>query len=230
MKSFEGFPEDVQFGALPMLFFSRLLPEIDDIDELKATIYLLRTLYESKRHPRFISDRELLADRAVMSGFDGEEALRRGLEKAVLRGAVLSLGVEQDGKKVELYFINNEEGREARGGIGRGEIDVGVIPQEEPYVGIDEKHNIFALYEENIGMLSPMVAEELKDAEQRYPQSWIEDAFREAVSLNKRNWRYIQAILKRWESEGKGHGEPGRGPKADRDKYIKGKYGHVVRR
>jgi DNA replication protein len=75
-----------------------------------------------------------------------------------------------------------------------------------------------------------MLAEELKDAEKRYPESWIEDAIKEAVSLNKRNWKYIEAILKRWESEGKGHGELGRGYKADRARYIKEKYGPLVRR
>ena len=71
----------------------------------------------------------------------------------------------------------------------------------------EEKPNIFALYEQNIGLLTPMIAEELKEAEKLYPVSWIEEAFKEAVSLNKRNWRYISRILERWASEGKDSGE-----------------------
>ena len=51
-----------------------------------------------------------------------------------------------------------------------------------------------------------MIAEELKEAESRFPQQWIEDAVRESVKGNKRNWRYIFSILERWESEGRDDG------------------------
>ena len=66
-----------------------------------------------------------------------------------------------------------------------------------------ERPNIFVLYEQNIGLLSPMIAEELKEAADHYPTDWIEAAFREAVLYNKRNWKYIRAILRRWETEGR---------------------------
>ncbi|MBE3559929.1 MAG: DnaD domain protein [Ktedonobacteraceae bacterium] len=66
-----------------------------------------------------------------------------------------------------------------------------------------ERPNIFVLYEQNIGLLSPLIAEELKDAAEQYPPEWIEDAFREAVQYNKRKWSYIRAILRRWETEGR---------------------------
>jgi DnaD/phage-associated family protein len=92
--------------------------------------------------------------------------------------------------------------------------------------------DIFALYEQNIGLLTPMIAEELKEAEKTYPTAWIESAFKEAVSSNKRSWKYIARILERWLAEGKDDGKPGGHPKKgiDPDKYIKGKYGHLVRR
>ena len=81
-------------------------------------------------------------------------------------------------------------------------------------------------------MLTPLIAEELKDAESRYPADWIREAFREAVAHNKRNWRYIGRILERWAVEGKDHGKSGRDTEKadDPDKYIRGKYGHVVQR
>ena len=66
-----------------------------------------------------------------------------------------------------------------------------------------ERPNIFVLYEQNIGLLSPLIADQLKDAADQYPQEWIEAAFREAVQHNKRNWSYISAILRRWETEGR---------------------------
>jgi DnaD/phage-associated family protein len=66
-----------------------------------------------------------------------------------------------------------------------------------------ERPNIFVLYEQNIGLLSPLIAEDLKDAADQYPAEWIEAAFREAVQHNKRKWTYIRAILRRWETEGR---------------------------
>jgi DnaD/phage-associated family protein len=92
--------------------------------------------------------------------------------------------------------------------------------------------DIFSLYEQNIGMLTPMIAEALQEAEKLYPAEWIESAFKEAVALNKRSWKYIARILERWAIEGKDDGKSRRDSKKedDRDKYIRGKYGHMVKR
>jgi DnaD/phage-associated family protein len=94
-----------------------------------------------------------------------------------------------------------------------------------------EQPNIFTLYEKNIGMLTPIIAEELKEAEKIYPPSWIQDAFKEAVDLNKRSWRYISRILERWAAEGKHDGEPGRDTQTDSspEEYRK-RYGHLLKR
>ena len=77
----------------------------------------------------------------------------------------------------------------------------------EPWEPVGERSNIYSLYEQNIGILTPIVAEKIGEAEQRYPLEWIEEAISEAVSLNSRNWRYISRILERWQKEGKGNGE-----------------------
>jgi DnaD/phage-associated family protein len=87
--------------------------------------------------------------------------------------------------------------------------------------GPGERPNIFGLYEDNIGTISPLLAEQMKEVEGLYPWSWIKEAFEIAVSGNKRNWRYITGILRRWAAEGKDHGKPGRYPqKDDRQKYF----------
>jgi len=91
-----------------------------------------------------------------------------------------------------------------------------------------ERPNIFALYEQNIGLLQPLIAEELREAEKTYPAAWIEEAFKIAVERNARNWRYIKAILERWTREGKDDGAPKRGSKEDRYRYIKGEYADYI--
>lgn len=70
--------------------------------------------------------------------------------------------------------------------------------------------NVFTLYESNIGPLTPIIADQLKDAENTYVFSWIEEAITLSVTNNKRNWRYCETILKRWKESGKddGKGKP----------------------
>lgn len=58
------------------------------------------------------------------------------------------------------------------------------------------------LYEDNIGIITPVVSEELKDIVKTYPVGWFEEAVKEAVTNNARNLKYILAILKRWAVEG----------------------------
>ena len=72
-----------------------------------------------------------------------------------------------------------------------------------------------------MALSGPVIAEELKDAEESYPWPWIAEAFKIAIHENKRSWRYIAAILRRQAAEGRTgamlpgrneehHGEPGR--------------------
>ena len=161
-----------------------------------------------------------------------EEVLRQALEVAAKRGAFLHLVLDRDGVAEDIYLLNSDSDRQAVAKIQSGELVLGGLKGGGlPPADAEEQPDIFTLYEENIGMLTPMIAEELKEAEKLYPADWINDAIKEAVSLNKRNWRYIARILERWSSEGKDSGAHKRDfKKTDPDKYIKGKYGHMVRR
>ncbi|MFA5079932.1 MAG: DnaD domain protein, partial [Dehalococcoidia bacterium] len=60
---------------------------------------------------------------------------------------------------------------------------------------LPEDGNIFTLYEQEIGDLTPGISELLKDAETEYPSEWISGAIKLAATQNKRNWSYIKGIL-----------------------------------
>jgi DnaD/phage-associated family protein len=237
MEQFEGFPAKTQFTPLPNLFFSAILPQISDIAELKVTLYLLATLYRRRGYPRCVSLGELLGITSLMRSFGradepAAEALARALEMATRRGTILHLALDKDGATEDVYFLNTESDREAVAKIQSGEISLpGLKTGEQSYLEPEETPDIFTLYEQNIGMLTPMIAEELKEAERLYPVDWIRDALREAVTQNKRKWSYISAILERWSAEGRESGAHRRdSEKQDPDKYIKGRYGHMVQR
>jgi DNA replication protein len=237
MKQFTGFPAKMQFTPVPNFFFSALLPQISDITELKTTLHIFRALYQKRGYPRFITCRELLGDKSLISSFKGaartpDEVLRHALEMATKRGTILHMVLDRDGMPEDIYFLNTESDKKTMAKIQNGELSLsGLKAKEKTYIETEEQPDIFTLYEQNIGMLTPMIADELRDAERLYPETWIRDAIKEAVSLNKRSWRYIAKILERWSAEGKSDGTyRGDFKKTGPDKYIKQKYGHMVRR
>ncbi|MDO8670222.1 MAG: DnaD domain protein [Dehalococcoidia bacterium] len=236
MTAFSGFPAKTRYVPLPKVFFGEILPAIGDIAELKVTLHAFQLLFNKRGYPKYVTLDELAGEQALMRGLMDptsapEEALCRGLELAVSRGTFLHLTVRTLERNVEIYFLNTEVDRRAAAKIERGELDLG---QGEARVEIQsvraERPNIFSLYEQNIGIMTPLVADELREAEKLYPAGWIEEAFKEAVQLNKRNLRYILRILESWATEGKHDGKSGRDSKEDTEKYFRGKFGHLVQR
>jgi DnaD/phage-associated family protein len=238
MKQFGGFPAKMEFTPLPNLFFSTLLPQINDITELKVTLHIFKELYRKRGYPCFVTYSELLGNTSLRNSLREttklpEEALHRALEMATHRGTFLHLALDRDEVTEDIYVLNTESQRQVIDKIQNGEINLsGLKAVRQTYVETEETPDIFTLYEQNIGMLTPIIAEELREVEKLYPATWIKDAIKEAVSLNKRNWRYIARILESWSSEGKDSGAYRRdsAKKPGPDKYIKGKYGHMVRR
>jgi DnaD/phage-associated family protein len=62
--------------------------------------------------------------------------------------------------------------------------------------------DIFLFYEQEIGPLTAMISDELKQAEKDYPHGWVREAIHEAAIHNKRSWKYVDTILKRWKRDG----------------------------
>jgi len=215
-RTFAGFPAGARATAIPSAFFSELLPLIDDDDELRVTLYVIYALGRRKGYPRFVTEAELQAESPLYATLgDGEEApvrAHKGLEAAVARGSLLRLDIEHDGREEALFFLNTPSDRRAVEQIKDGRIDLGRVLPEPRQAPELHKGSVFQMYEENIGPISPLVAEELKEAEELYPAEWLAEAMREAAMLNKRSWRYIEAILKRWATEGRTREKAGRDP------------------
>ena len=238
MKRFGGFPAKMRFTAIPEPFFSHILPEITDIAEVKTTLAIFRAIYQKRGYVRFVSLGELRADVALMNGLVGDsnsalENLLLALKNACERGTVLHVNVTNEGTPEDIYLLNTEAERQLVVKIESGEVALPGLKAVAParVDKADKLPDIFSLYEENVGMLTPMISDELRAAQKLYSDTWIRDAIREAANHNKRRWSYISAILERWGTEGRTDGTyRGDTKKADPDKYIKGRYGHMVQR
>lgn len=229
---FDGFTSGKQpTFSIYSAFISELLPRIDDLAELKVTLYFMWAIQQREGRFRYLRRRDFLSDARFMAGLAGMDfepgaTLDTALERACARGTLLTIEIVLGGEAEQLYFINTELGRDALEQVARGDW----IPSlnDEPVEIIPTRPNIYRLYEDNIGPLTPMIADTLKDAERTYPMSWIEEAFRIAVEGNARSWRFIQVVLDRWRAEGKKNAPVERPAEQNGQRYVTGKYADFI--
>jgi len=198
MTNFKGFTDSETFTQLPDSFFYHLLKEIKDVDELKVTVYFLWRIEHMDGPFRSLCETDFNAKDLGLAA--GEVA--SGLEKACQRGSLLKSQHEAESPPHladTFYFLNSPRGRAAAEAFAKGNWRESAQIRSEPM----DRPNVFKLYEENIGPLTPLIADALKDAEEIYSVGWIADAIELAVKNNKRNWKYCEAILKRWKEEGR---------------------------
>lgn len=219
MKGFSGFPNGkIRATRIPNLFFSDLLPAIDHLAELKLTLYCFWRLTRMEGDVRFVRRSEIEGDAEFMAGLVSRPAeavgvLADALERAVARGTLLHAALETQEGVADLYFMNTARGRAAAAGLERGEWH----PRDASHVPFNlsiERPNIFTLYEQNIGPLTPLISDQLRDIEETYSAEWITEAIGISVQQNKRSLAYVSAILDRWQREGR-KGEEHRGDRRD---------------
>jgi DNA replication protein len=226
-QTFSGFVTGkIGTTPVPNPFFSELLPSIDHLGELKITLYVFWALNKKEGPFRYLRKSEMAEDQRLLSalqeaGLPLEESFEEALERAVVRGTLLKATLSFSQGTETFYFLNSPKGRAAIDAIQDGKWK----PSGEKDAPIQlevELPNIFTLYEQNIGPLTPMIADTLRDAEKNYPSSWIEEAIAIAVENNVRKWTYINAILEGWQNRGKDAREDREDTEKARRKYLKG--------
>ncbi len=205
----KGFSGARGFTPLPNEFFQTYLDPIDDLNELKVTLFALWRVanMEGAAHPLWEQD--------FVEGLDAED-IPSGLEKCVQRGSLLRVTLDAG----IVYFINSPRGQAA----AESARDGSWLPSKKTSAAPLARPNIYQLYEENIGPLTPLIADMLEEAEDEHPAEQIEKAFAQAVKANVRKWNYVEAILKRWKEEGYGKKQDRRNDQEDRNRYVEGEY------
>jgi DnaD/phage-associated family protein len=220
MAHFDGFTSSESFTQVPDSLF-RMLAVIDDLDELRLTLYVLWRIEHMEGPFRQLCRSEIIEDKNFMRGLT-ETGLDSGLQKAIQRGTLLLVQNDDGG----FYFLNSPRGRASAEALQRGDWRNSARASHPPR----EVPNLFKLYEENIGPLTPMIADALKDAEKTYSPEWCSDAIEQAVKMNKRNWKYIEAILRRWKEEGRAEKQDRRNTEARRGDDVSRKIEEFLKR
>ena len=259
MRTFTGFDPDRakrRAVGIPAEFFSELLPQIGNVNELKVTLHLFYLAAAKQSDPKWVGYWEMAESEELLRGLrrGGDprqpvEHLREGLELALSRGSILRVVAERDAageegvllnravgddwlpssvgsvESVEWFLVNTPANRSFTARLERGEVGLaqtsllsedagwryvrrGAPDKAETGKIIElslrtQRPDIFTLYEQNIGPLTPMMADKLREAAETYPAAWIEDAFGEALTHNKRNWAYIYRVLENWSERGR---------------------------
>ena len=228
--AFAGFSTDTLVGLPPELF-SEVIPAITLPSELKVTHHIFYRLSRQRAAPRRISWDELAADRTLRRSLRAvsklrpfEDLLAEGLAAAVRRGTLLHLAAPADGRVGNWYLVNTAANRAWAEQVAAAQAVL------TPAAAQAERPSLVGLYEQNIGLVTPMLVDELREAEERYPKEWIEEAMREAVRANARSWRYVSKVLERWAVNGR-QDAPHRAERPiDVEKYTSGAFGDLFRR
>ena len=200
MQIFSGFSSGIE--VIPTQFFEELLPYIYDPAELKVTLFTFHLLNQFEGDQRFLFREDFTEQTLFMRSLsedpeEAEQLLDAGLGAAEERGTLLKAMYADKA----LYFLNSPKGRAALARLEDGtwipNAFLHMSGQSEVF-----RPTIFKLYEENIGPLTPMIADLLRDCEKEYPYEWICDAVEEAVVNNARSLRYIESILRSWKENG----------------------------
>lgn len=215
-------PSTTTFTPVPDPLLGDVLNAIDSLAELKCILRALWHIHRKKGALRCVTLAELRDDPVLRGALDREE-IEDAMNGGARRGIFAKGNVTTDRGRVALFVLNQESHRAALRRAMAGEIALPAVDEIEAVAPARRKKrpNVFDLYEQEIGMITPVVADELKAAETEYPKEWIETAVREAALSGRRSWPYVRAILQRWNKEGKSDGEFGRHTKArDPRRYI----------
>ncbi|MFM2031883.1 MAG: hypothetical protein RLZZ297_648 [Chloroflexota bacterium] len=212
--------------ALPSEFVSLHLPRMTNLVELKVALHLFGLIAVQTTRPRRVSWDALVSDPVLQQSLLAAaphsayvDVLSEGLAAAVQRGVFVHV-VRTDpyGRAVNWYVVDTAENRRWA-----------ALPSAPVAATVhDPAPDLIRLYEQHIGVVTPLVLAELRAAAERYPAHWFADALREAAVANVRSWRYVQKILQQWVKEGRDAHL--RDERLTPDTYTDGQYGDLFRR
>lgn len=198
--------------SIPLAFLRDVVPTITNTDELHTSLTVFRLLAESGNEETPIAETSIMNDaslrktlRTTGSASELDARIFDSLELAVGRNTFLRFVADSGTKETAWYLANTSVTRAMVQAMREGRIPPPRViwdGQVAPQIAADPP-NVFRLYEQNIGPLTPIIADQLTTAAGEFPATWIEDAIGEAVSYNKRNWRYILRILENWRQSGR---------------------------
>ena len=191
---------------VPAQLFTEILPRLHNESQLRATLYTWYAIMSKGSGQRYVYLSQLLTDPVLLSWFThlgGKNGIQRGLDQSCREGIFLQLQIGEDDK---ILAPNDESGARLITDMKSESVahhNQSRDSSPETNYETTVVSNVVEKYENEIGMLTPVIADMIAIAEQMYPTTWILEALDIAAQSNARSWKYVTAILARWKNEGK---------------------------
>ena len=230
IQPIKGFPLSDDYAAtrVPNAVLGRVLANIDDADVIKLVLRAVWLLERQRGFPRYIAVEDLQRDRVVSNVFASPAALERALETVIEHGVLAKVGINGS----PCLMLNTESAQRA---TMDSPVSLPVAESTNDADGWDSPAaasmpaDAFRTYEENIGLLSPMIRESILAALEDFTDDDITRAIRIAVENESRSWSFVAGVLRRWSREGipdertdgtTGGADDRRVPEAELRKYL----------
>lgn len=198
----QGFPlsDDYATTRVPNAVLGRLLSSVSDPQVIKLILRAVWLLERQNGYPRFISSEQLRSDRVLSMVLSDAQTFEDALQDAVKFGVLARVAING----VDRLMLNTESARRASVEIG----EVETVDDDDGWDAPAERSmpaNAFMAYEDNIGLLSPMIRENILSALEDFTDEDITRAIRIAIENESRSWSFVAGVLRRWSREGIPH-------------------------
>ena len=177
---------------------------IDDANEIKLILRAIWLLEHQRGYPRYITRNDLRRDRVLSVAIPDQSDFDRILKSAIERGVFLEVSINNN----TCLMFNTESAR-------RASIEVSPTTDNlnkdnnydswETPAASTAPADAFRAYEENIGILSPMIRQSILAALEDFTDEDITRAVRIAVENESRSWSFVAGVLRRWARDGIPH-------------------------
>ena len=195
-------PDDYATTRVPNAVLGRVLSHTDDADTIKLILRSIWLLERKRGYPRYITIEDLRRDRVLSLVIGDDLTLERTVASAIKLGVLAEVSLS--GKKC--LMLNTESAQRATSEAAvPSEVDEDEDDGWDAPAASQMPTDAFRAYEENIGVLSPMIRESILSALEDFTDEDITHAVRIAVENESRSWSFVAGVLRRWTREGVPH-------------------------
>ena len=230
IRPISGFPlsDDYAGTRVPNAVLGRVLSSVDDADVIKLVLRAVWLLERQRGYPRFIAVEDLQRDRVLSNVFVNTVALERALDTVIEYGVIAKVVINGNA----CLMLNTESAQRAAMDGAATSTVVGTTNDDDDWdapAASSMPSDAFRAYEDNIGLLSPMIRESILAALEDFTDDDITRAIRIAVENESRSWSFVAGVLRRWSREGipdertdgtTGGADDRRVPEAELRKYL----------
>ena len=209
------FPLSDDFGStrVPNAVLSAVLNEVEESETVKLILRAVWLLERQRGFPASITVNELRHDRVLIRVFKSQEKFNVALDQSLNLGVLIKFELNN----TDALMLNTVSATRQVENVKDTQPENIEKDGWDASVGSDMPDDAFRAYEENIGILSPMIRENITAALQDFSDQDIIEAIKIAVENENRSWSYVAGVLRKWARDGVPNDRRTRTPRGSED-------------